>query len=358
MALAHMWEALGSNHPLLTAVLDELTVGIALFDEAGRLLLHNSSLAQSMGIVPTSVQDVSFLLPDGRELGRDATPLACALRGDPVTRQELLVPRSEGARPVSVTALSVRDVYGDVAGGVLIVSPHPRGAEQVQREILGVVAHDLRNPLTAIRMTAQMLAKSEDIPPARRVTMAKRVVTSSGRIDSIVRTLIDYARSGSGVLVLLERESVDLGELCRCAIEEQETAFPGRKVSFATLGALDGRWDPVRLEQVVANLLSNALRHGAEGAPVAVTVDGSAATDVRLTVSNVGSPIPDELLPRLFEPFTVGTRSQDMPRRSIGLGLFIVRELVAAHSGKVTVHSSTAEGTTFVVILPRDVTAG
>src|SRR5207248_1403377 len=105
-------------------------------------------------------------------------------------------------------------------------------------------------------MTAQLLAKAGDLTPERRTTLAARILTSCGRMDSIVKGLLDYARASAGALVRLEREPVDLGALARRVIDEQQIMFPGRAVELATNGDVTGRWDPGRLDQIVANMVS------------------------------------------------------------------------------------------------------
>jgi signal transduction histidine kinase len=126
---------------------------------------------------------------------------------------------------------------------------------------------------------------------------------------------------------------------------------PDRRIELEVLGDAHGTWDPGRMAQVISNLVSNAVAHGAPYAPVTVQIDATGDDHVDLSVHNEGPPIPPELLPVLFEPFRRGTG--DKSPRGLGLGLYIVRQLVEAHGGTVDVRSTAPEGTTFTIELQR-----
>jgi len=137
-------------------------------------------------------------------------------------------------------------------------------------------------------------------------------------------------------------------------IEEQTANLTGRSVELRSSGDVTGHWDPGRLEQIIGQLVSNAIRHGAEGVSV-MTLTGRPHA-VEIAIQSGGPPLPAELLPRIFDPFQIGPRPEGTPRRSIGLGLFVVKELAAAHAGSVAVQSTEDAGTRFTVSLPRAVT--
>jgi signal transduction histidine kinase len=332
-------QVLGAVVPsgLLSAFLEQIPFGVAVFDEHGAPVLHNTAFTQIVGVLPALVQQV---------------PLQC----DPVTRalagEEVLGEETDlrGAGPDGPSRRVRASVLRLPRSGVLLLVPAERTVDI--REILGVVAHDLRNPLAAMRMTAQLLGKPDEMADERRVTLARRLLTSSNRMEAIVRTLLEYARASAGAVVRLQRETMDLGELTRRVVEEQEVAYPGRRPETRVLGDPVGNWDPGRLEQVIAHLVTNALRHGAESPPPTVTVDGTGADQVTVTVTNGGPPIPAEVMDQLFRPFAMPARAPGTPRRQIGLGLFVVHELVTAHDGTVAGTSDQA-GTRFEVALPR-----
>jgi signal transduction histidine kinase len=217
----------------------------------------------------------------------------------------------------------------------------------VQEQLMAVVGHDLRTPLSVITLGAKMLLRQPlDESAARTV---RRIEKSAGRMSAMIRDLLDFGRARRGQGIPFEPADVDVLEAVRGAVAEARAAHPARDVRFAADGALRLRADADRVAQVTTNLVVNALEHGAPGEPVSVRLSGGAAA-VELAVHNAGAPIPEDRAANLFEPFVRG--NQDDAGGHLGLGLFIVREIVRAHGGNVEVRSS-EEGTTFVVRLPR-----
>jgi two-component system, sensor histidine kinase and response regulator len=207
---------------------------------------------------------------------------------------------------------------------------------------VAVLGHDLRDPLNTIAMGATLLRSESSDPLA--ATTAARILRSSTRMARMIDQLLFFARARSGQHVHISPRDIDLGELVESAIEDCDEDR-GARVQVTVRGNLAGAWDPDRLQQVTANLLSNALRHGARGSRVRVEIDGRDDSRVRLEVANDGS-IPPELLPRIFEPFRSSSGG-------LGLGLYIVQRFVEAHGGAVEVRSSEADGTCFSIDLPR-----
>jgi signal transduction histidine kinase len=168
-----------------------------------------------------------------------------------------------------------------------------------------------------------------------------------------VTDLLDFAGTGLGDAIPLSRARTDLRTLCREVVGEFRAAHPARSLRFDADGDLSGEWDASRVRQVLSNLIGNAVQHGGKDCEVALTARAE-GSDVVLEVRNAGTVIPPHLLPTIFDPLVRGS-SPGSPRRpgSIGLGLYIVREIVDAHGGTVTVQSSAAEGTIFTARLPR-----
>lgn len=350
--------ALAADPDAFGALAEEIPAGLLLFDHEGRPRLHNRYLPQILGVIPARVQDVRFISPDGGELDGAAAPPARALAGQATDGAELQVRTADGTlRWVRVTARPIQGnpEAGAARGGYLLLADlaTTQRPEVTQREILGVIGHDLRNPLAAVRMTAQLLGRTGEMPADRRIGLAERILSSSKRMDAIVQRLLEFARSHADAPTRLDPEPVDLGPLATRVRTEVAAAAPGREVRLQARGDLAGRWDPARLEQVLAVLLTNALRHGADDAPVTLTLDGTDPDKVVLSVQNQGPPLPAELRGRLFQPFSIAPRPPGTPRRAIGLGLFVARRFVEAHEGSIDVRSSTEEGTTFTVVLPR-----
>jgi signal transduction histidine kinase len=166
----------------------------------------------------------------------------------------------------------------------------------------------------------------------------------------MISNILDFARGRLGGGIPLELNRADLREIVRQAVEELAVAHPEQVLEFHAEGDGGGQFDPDRLSQVVGNLVSNALSHGRPGTPVRITVR-DAGPEVVLEVWNQGTPIAPEFLPRIFEPFRQGEAR--LSSHGLGLGLYIVAEVVKAHGGTVEARSTAEEGTTFTVRLPR-----
>ena len=221
----------------------------------------------------------------------------------------------------------------------------------IQAQLAAVVGHDLRTPISAISMAAGLLKRRG--VPEEQAALVERIVRSASRMDGIIRDLLDFSHARQGLGILVRSERTDVGELCRKVVHEQQGIRPDAQVEVRTEGDLEAAVDASRVSQAVANLVGNALQHGA-GSGVDVTATG-AAGEVVIVVHNGGPPIPPDLIPHLFEPFRQGPPPPGGPRPggSVGLGLFIVREIVRSHHGTIEVQSHEATGTCFTVRLPR-----
>jgi signal transduction histidine kinase len=209
---------------------------------------------------------------------------------------------------------------------------------------IGVLGHDLRNPLFGIVAGLNVLARSNNLSEAERATVA-RMLRSGDRMATMIRDLLDYTRTSLGAFPH-NPVPMDLMTVCEAAIDELRSIHPDRTITCEFTGNAEGNWDPVRLQQVVSNLVGNALEHSES--MVSVRVEAG-THDVVLSVRNDGEPIPPDVLPILFEPFRRGDRSPN----GLGLGLFIVREIIRRHGGTINVRSSPDAGTTFVSRWPR-----
>ena len=221
------------------------------------------------------------------------------------------------------------------------------GSARFREEFIGVVGHDLRNPLSAIRTGAQLLLKRGALD-ARDAAVVERVVASADRMSRMIDELLDFARGRLGGGIPIRRTLVDLHALCTDVIEEARTAH-GREIRLTLSGRPRGQWDSDRLAQVISNLVGNAIQHSPAGSTITVTARDEQGYAV-IEVNNTGAPIPHELLGRIFEPFHRGSRTES---HGLGLGLYIVERIVAAHGGTIAVRSAQEAGTTFEVRLPR-----
>jgi PAS domain S-box-containing protein len=214
---------------------------------------------------------------------------------------------------------------------------------------IGILSHDLRNPLSAITTAASALLKrGEDAD--KIVAPAGRILKSAGRMARMIDQLLDFTRVRLGNGIPLQQSSTDLAAVCRAATEELVGDGQSR-IRLTVVGEPVGEWDRDRLAQLVSNLLGNALAHGKPGSPVRIRIDGTGARAVRLEVHNDGM-IPDQLLPVLFEPFR-STGEKRQGASGLGLGLYISKQVVLAHGGTLDVSSTEHDGVCFAVELPR-----
>ena len=216
----------------------------------------------------------------------------------------------------------------------------------------GILGHDLRNPLAAI-ITSARLAMTRDPSEKLRRPLA-RILSSGDRMTRMIDQLLDFTRVRLGGGIPVAPAEIDLAALVRQVMDELDGANPESTLRFSCSGDACGRWDPDRLSQVFSNLVANAVRHGESKQGVDVLVDGRGATNVRVTVHNMGA-ISARRLPKLFEPMAGSSRRPEKSQ-GLGLGLFITRELVRVHGGSIEVSSDDVSGTTFTVTLPREST--
>ncbi len=224
-------------------------------------------------------------------------------------------------------------------------------AEDVDRfkdVFLGVLGHDLRNPLGAIMMSATVLITKEG-PGWQNSSTAARILSSGTRMEALISDLLDFTRARLGAGIPITHTDVDLETECRRTVDEIAAFHPSCTVSFQATGELRGLWDGARISQALSNLLGNAVQHGSKHGPIAVTLQGE-ADEVVLSVRNEGPPIPKQNLRDIFEPFR--QLAPGPANANVGLGLYIVQTIIGAHGGTVDVESSD-EGTTFTIRVPR-----
>jgi signal transduction histidine kinase len=219
-----------------------------------------------------------------------------------------------------------------------------------RERMMGIIGHDLRNPITVISVASDLLLRRTDLPSEGR-DQVLRIRRATGRMKEMIDTLLDLTRVRFLGRVPVSPEPADLAEISHGAIDEMRLAWPDRVIELEVHGDPHGQWDPARMSQTISNLVGNAIDHGDRDCPVRVYVDGD-GRDVELKVHNDGEPIPPALLPVLFEPFRRGELGDRSPG-GLGLGLYIVEQIVRAHEGTIGVESTATKGTTFTVHLPR-----
>lgn len=230
-------------------------------------------------------------------------------------------------------------------------------AERVNRSrdiFLAILGHDLRAPLQAIGMSSEILMRKAGISEAD-MAYIKRIKSSSRHMSTMVNDLLEFVRSRLGATLPVERKPMEMTVACRDAIDAASAGQPDCDPVFTTSGDTQGEWDRARIDQLLQNLIGNALQHGASTHKISVSLMGS-EHHVSLSVHNDGEPIAEEAIGSIFDPLVRSINEQagtHNPSTSLGLGLFIVKEVVNAHGGSITVTSNFGDGTTFTVVLPK-----
>lgn len=217
---------------------------------------------------------------------------------------------------------------------------------------IGILGHDIRNPLGTIVMSAAGLVRSGKLT----TTQAAPIVNAASRIKAIIEQVVDFTRAQADGVMPIDRRPGDLAQQLARVVEETQVRHPTRTVRLEGEGDLRGSWDEGRMGQLVSNLLTNALVHGYPGSDVTVRMWATPA-DACFSVHNFGEPIPESDRERIFDPLERGPKKHADGRHreptGLGLGLYICREIVLSHGGQLSLASSQGEGTTFSVQLPR-----
>jgi signal transduction histidine kinase len=218
---------------------------------------------------------------------------------------------------------------------------------------LGVLSHELRTPLSTIMASGQSLIVGARLK-REMPGVAERVLRGGRRIESLLDDLLDYVRSGLGEGIRVSPVSLDMASVCDRIVSELRASHPSRTIDFTFHGDLACVCDEQRIAQAVSNLIGNALHYGGSSTPITVVANGDDASEVLLTVKNAGPPIPKETCESLFDPLVRGAGDGEGSNGyNLGLGLYIVREIVHAHGGTAHVASDAETGTVFTLRIPR-----
>jgi signal transduction histidine kinase len=232
------------------------------------------------------------------------------------------------------------------------ISSYSNAVDQSRQTFLAILGHDLRGPLSAIKMASHILIKSEALD-AQHLDVASRIKRSVSTMNRMIQDLLEYAGGQIGKKIPVKPEAADMRDVCRIAIDEVQLAYPNALFNFEAAGILDGSFDPTRFQQVLSNLLINAAKYSEQGKQITLSARKDKDTII-VEVKNFGRPIPPESLQVIFNPLVQlsakGTHSH--PSTSLGLGLFIAREIVEGHNGSIQASSSEIDGTVFTVRLP------
>ena len=223
-------------------------------------------------------------------------------------------------------------------------------AEAWRQVFLGVLGHDLRGPLNVIMLTSELMSQMVTDTPYSEQTA--RLIKSGRRMNQLLDDLLDYSRTALGMGIRINRSETCLADALVEEVENLRIEFPGTKIELECSGVTEGEFDVSRVREALGNLVTNAVKYGTPNATVRIELLGG-KKDVRLIVRNEGSPPTAVALKTMFEPLQRGSLDDDHSRTSLGLGLFIVREIAKAHGGEVSAEALD-ETTTFTMRLAKE----
>ena len=318
------------------------------------------------------MHDVALALLDVHMPDMDGFELAQRMRADektlntpivfitavPQDQKRLFEGYSLGAVDFMFKPIETRILASKVEVFVQLYRQKQQLAEQLRKyqEMLrlnelfaAAIGHDLRTPLQAIVQGAAMIQMHSEEERTRWI--ADRIRSGGNRMAQLIGELMDFSNVRLNGSLPVYPSEADFLQIATKVIAEQQLADPEAKIEMVHNGDLKGIWDEGRLSQVLSNLISNARVHGLRGKPIEVTLQGSEPSSMSVSVENSGS-IPEHILPTIFDPFSTSARKSS-GASGLGLGLYIVRQIVIAHGGTIRVETTTAPGTRFVITLPR-----
>ncbi|HWL36549.1 MAG TPA: ATP-binding protein [Frankiaceae bacterium] len=345
----------------VSASYDELPDGLLVADDQGTVVAVNSAAEKLIGCIAHEVvgRDLRDVLPlydaGGNDWWRCTDPYGGLVTRTGQPERQLALGKADNARQLLVTARYVREApRGKVAR--LVVSIRDAASrdrlERNRADLISTVAHELRSPLTSVKgFTATLLAKWDRFNDDQKKVMLETVNADADRVTRLLADLLDVSRIDAGRLEL-HRQVVDLEHSIRKAFAGRiASGEPETRFVLKMRGELPEMWlDPDKVDQVIGNLVENALKYGA--GTVTVSLTGTPA-GAEVTVTDEGEGIPAEMLARVFTKFW--RRADGGRRQGTGLGLFIVKGLVEAHGGEITAGRAATGGAEFRFTLPAGV---
>lgn len=332
----------------------------ALLQREGLEILIATSGQEALELL--AVHEIALAFLDVQMPEMDGFALAEAMRGAPRTRHVPVIfvtanPQEQYRVFEGYDAGAVDFLIKPVDPGVLrhkadtffrLARQKQELAEtlRLNEMFVAAVGHDLRNPLNSMMMCAELLAGPNADPETR--VIVERLKTSGRRMDRMIEELFDLSRVRLGGGLPITRGRCDVRPLAERAVNELRSSHPGRAIELEVTSVV-GDWDAARIEQVISNLVGNALTHGEPSGAVRVRI-APASDLLELRVHNEGA-IPVEMLDQVFAPF-VAKRKGTKRGEGLGLGLYIVEQIVLSHGGNIAVHSSAEDGTEFDVAIP------
>jgi PAS domain S-box-containing protein len=350
----------------LRLIADSVPIHLCQLDHDERFLFVNKAAAEMWQLPVEQFLGRTIRQVVGDETQRALHPYTCrVLQGERVSYESPFHAPDGTIRIFLNTYTPDRTPDGTIRGFLVAgfdITDRKRAEEALQKSFLSLqderelrerfvstLAHDLRTPLTATRMSSQLLLRSAG-DPARLQKLASRIADNIDRADQMIRDLLDANRLKAGERLPLEVGRCSLKEVARQTLDELSSIHGDRFVLRAR-APLEGLWSSSGIRRILENLCGNSVKYGAPHRPVTVSLEEEGGK-ARIQVHNEGTPIPEAELPKLFEPFRRSDAARASGERGWGLGLTLVKGLAEAHGGTVSVRSSQEQGTVFTVILP------
>jgi NtrC-family two-component system sensor histidine kinase KinB len=346
-----------------SALLESLHEAVTIVDITGRVLLMNPAARALFGDAPQTSRDLHQSVErldqrhlDDTPLAPDEWPIARAIRGERFNDVELILVRPDGAR---LRLLSSGSAIGDHGQVFLAIVVHRdvtalRLLEQTKEDYLALISHDLRAPLTSVQAAAQLLQRKlsrDDNVDSAYVKRTTSIVANARRMNAMIHELLESSRLESGTMTL-KKCPIAIVPLLR----EIEDRLGSSRVRVQTVPAdlaQEVSVDSERIERVLTNLITNALKYSPRTTPVVVRVEARDGATI-VSVVDQGEGIPPEELSRLFQRFTRGRAGPKADVAGLGLGLYIARLIVEAHGGRLWAESALGNGSTFSFCLPSE----
>ncbi|MDE3724316.1 ATP-binding protein [Nocardiopsis sp. N85] len=345
-----MWDVDGAVSGYAPLHVDDLPDGVVVADARGRVVLYNAQAVQLTGVEATAAlgRDFRMVLPlvgaDGNDWWEASDPYGGDRGRTRQTERALYLPDD---REILVAARYVRArPGGDLVRLVITLRDASTRAERSRADLVSEVAHELRSPLTSVKgFTSTLLTKWERLTDKQKLFMLETVNADADRVTRLIHDLLDVSRIESG-RIEVRRQVVDVTEVVRRVVAGRIAAGESEeRFRVETREGLPQMWlDPDKIEQILSNLVENGVRHGAGTVSIVIEpCEGGAAVSVR----DEGQGIAPETIPRVFRQFWRSKR-----RSGTGLGLFIVKGLVEAHGGTITVGRAPSGGAEFRFTMP------
>ncbi len=355
-------EALRTSEERLSRIVETIAEGIVIIDSSGRITFANAAAEKVLGLPREVITQRTYRDPawgartvDGEPIPEQDLPFARVMRsGQPLTGAVLAIQRPDGARVImSINAAPLRDEGGNIVGVVSSLSDvtERRRLERLRDEFLSTAAHELKTPVATIKGYAQLLQHWTPGGHEPREGAAFEVINrQSDRLSRLVQGLIEFSRLQYERFHLYRRR-FDLGGLAADVVTRMQATAPEHRLSLQREGTVPVDADRDRIDEVLTNLIDNAIKASPKGGAIETRVYRQGQEAIT-SVTDYGVGIPPEKQPHIFERFFQAHAGTPFERGGMGMGLYLGREIIARHGGRMWFHSVLGQGSTFYFSLP------